>query len=87
MSPIVIVLKKNGKLKICIGFRKLNATTKKDPYPWPFTYEVLNTIVGYQAYYFLDGYLRYHQISIVPKDKYKTAFVTDWGFYMEGDVI
>ncbi len=87
LSPIVIVLKKNGKLRICIGFRKLNATTKKDPYPLPFTYEVLNTIVGCQAYSFLDGYLRYHQISIVPKDKYMNAFVTDQGFYMEGDVI
>ncbi len=33
MSPIVIVPKKSGKLKICIDFRKLNVTTKKDPYP------------------------------------------------------
>jgi hypothetical protein len=32
LSPIVIVSKKNGKLTICIDFRKLNATTKKDPY-------------------------------------------------------
>jgi hypothetical protein len=37
LSPIVIVPKKNGKLKIYIDFRKLNATTKKDPYPLPFT--------------------------------------------------
>jgi hypothetical protein len=27
-------------LKICTDFRKLNATTKKDPYPLPLTYEV-----------------------------------------------
>jgi len=55
-SPIVIVPNKNGKLRICIGFRKLNATTKKDPYPLPFRNEVLNTIVGYETYSFLDGY-------------------------------
>jgi hypothetical protein len=54
LSPIVVVPKKNGKLKIYIDFKKLNATTKKDPYPLPFTYEVLNTIVGYEAYSFLD---------------------------------
>jgi len=35
-SPIVVVPKKNGKLKICIDFRKLNAATKRDPYPLPF---------------------------------------------------
>jgi hypothetical protein len=47
---------KNGKLKIYIDFRKLNATIKKDPYPLPFKNEVLNTIARYEAYSFLDGY-------------------------------
>jgi len=56
LSPIVVIPKKNGKLKICIDFKKLNATTKKDPYPFPFTYEMLNTIARYEAYSYLDGY-------------------------------
>jgi hypothetical protein len=33
LSPIVIVPQKNGKLKMSINFKKLNVTTKKDPYP------------------------------------------------------
>jgi hypothetical protein len=82
LSPIIIIPKKNGKLKIYIDFKKLNATTKKDPYSLPFIDEVLNTIVGYEAYYFLDGYSRYHQISIALEDRYKTAFVIDWGVFM-----
>jgi len=53
----VVVPQKNGKLKFCIDFRKINATTKKDPYPLPFMNEMLNTIIGYEAYSFLDGYL------------------------------
>jgi hypothetical protein len=77
LSPIVTIPKKIGKLRICIDFKKLNATTKKDPYMLPFTYEVLNTVVGYDAYSFFDGYLGYHQIFIAPKDIYKTAFVKD----------
>jgi hypothetical protein len=40
---------------------------------------VLNIVARYEAYSFLDGYLKYHQISIAPKDKYKIAFVIDWG--------
>jgi hypothetical protein len=64
-------------MKIYIDFKKLNATTKKDPYPLPFINEVMNIVVGYEAYYFLDGYLGYHQISIASKDKYKTTFVID----------
>jgi hypothetical protein len=35
LSPIVVVPKKNGKLKIYVDFKKLNATTKKDPFPLP----------------------------------------------------
>ncbi len=77
LSPIVVVPKKNGKLKMCIDFRKLNVAINKDSYPLPFTYEVLNTIVGYEAYSFLDGYSKYHQVSLALEDKYKTTFVID----------
>ncbi len=49
LSPIIVVPKKNSKLKICIDFRKLNTTTNKDPYPLPFTYETLNTVVGHKT--------------------------------------
>jgi len=38
---------------------------------------MLNTIATYDAYSFLNGYSRYHQISITPKDKYKIAFVIE----------
>jgi hypothetical protein len=67
LSPIVVIPKKNGKLKIYIDFKKLNVTTKKDPYPLFFTNEVLNIVAGYEAYSFLYGYSGYHQISIAPK--------------------
>jgi len=66
----------NGKLRICIDFKKLNATAKKGPYPLPFTNEVLNTIAGYEAYS-LDGYSGYHKISIALEDRYNTTFVID----------
>jgi hypothetical protein len=78
LSPIVVVLKKNGKLIIYIHFRKLNKTTKKDPYPLPFFDEELNIVAGYEAYSFLNGYLGYHEISIAPQNRYKTTFVIDW---------
>jgi len=60
LSPIVLVPKKNGKLIICADFRKLNKATKKNLYPLPFYDEVLNIIIGYETYSFLDGYLGYH---------------------------
>jgi hypothetical protein len=39
----------NGKLRICIDFKKLKAITKKDPHPLPFIDEVLNIITWYEA--------------------------------------
>ncbi len=66
LSPIVVVPRKNGKIKICEDLKKLNVVTKKDPFPLPFTYEVLNTMAWCEAYSFLDGYYGYHQIYIIP---------------------
>ncbi len=82
LSPMMIVPKKIGKFKNCIDFRKLNEATKKNPYLLPFSNEILNIVIGYEAYRFLDGYSGYHQIFIAPKDKYKTTFVTNWGAYV-----
>ncbi len=62
-------------MRIYIDFKILNVATKKDPYPLPFTDEVLNIIIRYKAYFFLDRYLGYHQISIVLEDKYKTTLL------------
>jgi hypothetical protein len=76
------VPKKNGKLKICVNFIKLNVTTKKYPYQFSFnTNEVLNIVVGHDAYSFLDGYFGYHHISIVLENRYPTTFVIDWGTF------
>lgn len=46
LSPIVIVPKKNGKLCICVDYRKLNFLTKKNPYPLPFIDKILDLVVG-----------------------------------------
>jgi hypothetical protein len=72
----VVVPKKNGKLKICVDYKKLNAATKKDPYPLPFTDEVMNTIARHKVYAFLDGFSKHQQILIALEDQHKTTFVT-----------
>jgi hypothetical protein len=76
LSPIVVVPKKNGKLIICVDFRKFNKA-KKNPYMLPFTNDIINTIVGHEIYTFLDKFSRYHHISIAPEDQHKIAFVID----------
>ena len=41
VSPIVVVPKKNGNLRVCVNLKKVNATTIRDNYPLPITNHVL----------------------------------------------
>lgn len=37
VSPIVIINKKNGKIRVCVNLKKVNAAMRKDHYSLPFT--------------------------------------------------
>ena len=68
VSPIVMVPKKNGKIRICRDYRKLNAVTKKDYFPLPFTDSILDAVAGHDSYSFLDGFSGYNQVKIAKED-------------------
>ncbi|MCO5590566.1 hypothetical protein L7F22_044537 [Adiantum nelumboides] len=82
LFPIVLVPKKNGKLRVCVDYRKLNSQTIEDPFPLPFTYMMLDEIAGHEMYSFMDGYSGYDQLKIAPEDPPKTTFITEWGAFM-----
>ena len=68
VSPIVVVPKKNGKLRVCVNLKKVNAATIRDSYPLPITDHVIQRVAGKAAYSFLDGFSEYNQVSINPRD-------------------
>ncbi len=68
LSPLVIVLKKNGKLRICVDYQKVDSQTKKDPFPLPFLDSILDTMARHDMYSFMDGYSGYNQVKMVQKD-------------------
>ena len=45
-NAIVLVRKKDGILRFCIDFRKLNARTRKDSFPLPRIQETMESMVG-----------------------------------------
>ena len=70
--PIVIQDKKTtSEVRICFDLRKLNDACLHDPFPTPFTDEVLENVGGKEMYSFTDGFLGYHQVRIVKEDRYK----------------
>ena len=81
MSPIIIVLKKNGEIRVCVDYQKLNVATKKDHCLLPFIDTVLDNVASQQLYSFLDGFSGYNQVSIHLDDQPKTTFVTEWDTY------
>ncbi|KAM2442324.1 hypothetical protein PS1_023441 [Malus domestica] len=67
--------------RLCIDYRKLNATTRKDHFPLPFIDQMLERLAGYAFYCFLDGYSGYNQIVIAPEDQEKTTFTCPFGTF------
>ena len=69
------------KWRVCIDYRKLNATTKKDHFPLSFIDQILNRLAGQTYFYFLDGYSGYNQIVIHPDDQEKMTFTCPFGTF------
>nr|ABA96938.1 retrotransposon protein, putative, unclassified [Oryza sativa Japonica Group] len=74
VSNIVPVIKKNGKLRVCIDFRDFNKATPKDEYPMPIADQLVNPASGHKIISFMDGNAGYNQIFMAEEDIHKTAF-------------
>ena len=44
VSPVVVTPKKNGKWRVCVDYKPLNAATKRDHFPLSFQDEILNEV-------------------------------------------
>ena len=80
-SPIVVVRKKDGSIRLCIDYRKLNSITKKDAHPLPRIEDLLDTLAGSRFFTTLDLASGYHQVEVIERDQEKTAFVTPHGLF------
>ncbi|KAK9098706.1 hypothetical protein Syun_025751 [Stephania yunnanensis] len=65
--------------QVCIDYRKLNASTKKDHFPLPFLDQMLERLASHSHYCCLDGYSDFHQISVEREDQEKTTFTYPFG--------
>mgnify|MGYP000429774759 CR=1 FL=1 len=82
LSPILVVPKKNVKIRVGVDYQKLNVATVTDAFPLPFTDGVLDAVAGHEVYSFLNGFSGYNQIRMRPEDQEKTTFVMEWGVFI-----
>ena len=81
LANVVLMKKANGKWRMCVDFTDLNKACPKDSYPLPSIDALVDSASGCNILSFLDAFLRYNQIKMHPRDKSKTAFMTETSSY------
>ena len=63
-APALFAKKKNGSLRLCIDYRKLNAVTVKNKYPMPRIDDLFDQLKGAKCFSKIDLRTRYHQLRV-----------------------
>jgi hypothetical protein len=82
VANLVLVIKKSGEIKLCVDFRNLNRSSKKENYPFPKMEHILQRVTGASRMSMIDRFFGYNQIYVLPKDKENKIFTTPWGTFM-----
>ena len=80
-APILFVKKKDGSLRLCVDYRKLNDMTIRNSYPLPLIGDLLDRVKGAKIFTKLDLKSAYNLVRIKEGDEYKTAFRTRYGHF------
>ena len=81
VNSLVVVEKENGKLRICLDPRDLNAAIKRPHYPMPTLEDALAKLISAKYFSKLDACSGYWQLKLDDKSSYLTTFNTPFGKY------
>ncbi|GBN16861.1 Retrovirus-related Pol polyprotein from transposon 297 [Araneus ventricosus] len=80
-SPVVIVRKKDGTLRVCIDYRKLNKVVVKDRFPLPLIEDILDRLQGSRVFSTIDLKNAFFHVDVNKDSRKYTSFVTHEGQY------
>ena len=73
--------KKDGSIRLCVDYRKLNSVTPMDAYPMPRVDDLIDRLGNAKYISKLDLSRGYWQVPVAPEDQAKTAFTTPGGLF------
>ena len=80
-SPVRLVKKPDGSIRITIDYRKLNNVTVKDSYPLPRIEDIFVHLSKAKIFSTLDLCSGYNQIRLSKESQQYTAFSCEFGFF------
>ena len=81
VSPVLLVRKLGGGLRVCVDYRALNAITIKDRYPIPLIRETLDRLYKVKFFTKLDIVAAFNNLRIRKGDEHLIAFITRYRLY------
>jgi hypothetical protein len=81
VSPIVVVPKKDGRVRICVDMRQANEAICRVWHPIPTVNDVSFALNGAQYFTKLDLSQAYHQLVLDQESRFITTFSTHVGLY------
>ena len=80
-SPVVPVRKKDGKLRLCVDYRKLNTVTKPDRYPLPNLTDSVYSLHGVKFFSSVDVVRGFYHLQLDEASREITAFSSPRGHW------
>ena len=81
ISPVVVVPKPNGDVRLCVDMRRANEAVVRERHPIPTIDEVLHELSHSKHFSKLDLRKGYHQIELSEDSKPITTFITHKGLF------
>ena len=80
-SPLVVVPKPNGDIRLCTDMRKANEEIVREKFPIPTVDDILHEINGSKVFSKLDLKYGYHQLELEEKSREIKTTVTHKEYY------
>eukprot|EP00741_Cyanophora_paradoxa_P021607 tig00021366_g20856.t1 len=80
-SPVVLAPKKDGTMRFCVDYRKLNSLTERDVFPLPRIEDQLERLQGASTFSTGDATSGFWQLELDEESRDLTTFIVPWGMY------